>query len=117
TTAARRRARGANPARQIADAAAAAWGRDVREDLLERVSDDGPQRGSGRDARRRHVAGAFRATGPAPGEVWLVDDVVTTGATLSACAHALRRAGARRVCAVAFARVTHDGPRRVAAGV
>ncbi|MBA2506276.1 MAG: ComF family protein, partial [Thermoleophilaceae bacterium] len=35
----------------------------------------------------------------------VVDDVVTTGATLGACAAALRAGGARRVSAVAFARV------------
>jgi predicted amidophosphoribosyltransferase len=36
--------------------------------------------------------------------VLLVDDVVTTGATVSACADTLARAGARRITALAFAR-------------
>ena len=40
--------------------------------------------------------------GPVPRSVLLVDDVLTTGATLSACAGALRRAGAARVVAVTF---------------
>jgi predicted amidophosphoribosyltransferase len=39
-----------------------------------------------------------------------VDDVLTTGATLAACALALRRAGAREVSAVTFARALAGGP-------
>jgi len=42
--------------------------------------------------------------GEVPRSVLLVDDVLTTGATLSACAKALRGAGAVRVCAVTFTR-------------
>jgi predicted amidophosphoribosyltransferase len=62
------------------------------------------QRGLGLAERRRNVAGAFRARGPLPARVCLVDDVYTTGATVSAAASALRKAGAREVHVVTLAR-------------
>jgi predicted amidophosphoribosyltransferase len=48
-------------------------------------------------------------------DLWLVDDVVTTGATLEACASVLRDAGATRVRALTFARADSLGPSAVAA--
>ena len=61
------------------------------------------QRGLPRTERRRNVARAFTARGTAPARVCLVDDVYTTGSTATACATALRRAGARRVDVVCLA--------------
>ena len=59
--------------------------------------------------RRANVAGAFAYGGPALTglRVAIVDDVVTTGATVQACATVLREAGAREVWAVAFARASY----------
>lgn len=56
-------------------------------------------------ARRRNVRGAFAVTGPLPAHITLIDDVMTTGATLQAAASALRRAGVERVDAWVCARV------------
>jgi ComF family protein len=64
-----------------------------------------PQAGLSNAQRRENVSGAFRATRKLTGlHVLLVDDVLTTGASASACARALKRAGARRVTVLALAR-------------
>ena len=55
--------------------------------------------------RRRNLRNAFVAAGSLPAHVALVDDVMTTGATLQAAARALRRAGVERVDAWVCARV------------
>jgi predicted amidophosphoribosyltransferase len=98
---ARRLKRGHNPAERLALELAAAWELPCLP-LLERTR-GGRQRGSSA-AERRSVRGAFRATGPAPRRVAVIDDVYTTGATAAATASALRAAGARHVEAIAFAR-------------
>jgi ComF family protein len=71
---------------------------------LERVRDTPSQTGLSRTARRRNVEGIFRARRPLPERIWLVDDVVTTGATLCEAARTARRAGARQVVGVCVAR-------------
>ena len=97
----RRLERGHNPAERLACELALAWELPCVP-LLERVR-GGRQRGA-TVTERRSVRGAFRATAAAPRHVALVDDVYTTGATANAAASALRKAGARRVEVVTFAR-------------
>jgi predicted amidophosphoribosyltransferase len=103
---ARRLERGHNPAERLAHELAAVWELPCVP-LLER-SRGGRQRGSSA-AERRTVRGAFRASGPAPRSVAVIDDVYTTGATAAATATALRAVGARRVEAIAFARALRRG--------
>ena len=103
----RLRERGFNPAAVIAREAFAGSPARLAPGLLERVRDTPSQAGLGRRARLRNVEGAFRGrlgSGPRPSRVWLVDDVVTTGATLAAAAAALRAAGVGEVIGVGLAR-------------
>lgn len=102
-----------NQSSALAQGVAKVAGVPVRLGLLERSRRTPPQVGLDRAARLRNVAGAFRVPEAARAEVAgralvLVDDVLTTGATLDACAKALLRAGATRVDVLVFARVV-DG--------
>jgi ComF family protein len=80
-------------------------------DVLVRTRSTPPQVGLSRDQRRRNIAGAFAVTPGGAAKIAgrglvLVDDVITTGATLDACASALKRAGAARVDGLALALVS-----------
>lgn len=98
---ARLRRRGFDPAGELAGALAERLGSPL-EPCLERRG--GRRQVGRRRAQRLGQPPRIHATGTAPRSVLLVDDVLTTGATLSACAQALRTAGAARVVAVTFAR-------------
>jgi ComF family protein len=78
---------------------------------LHRVKPTKSQVGLDMEARKQNVADAFEWQGnQAPEVVMLVDDVCTTGATLAECAHALRKAGVRRVYAATVAKADTLGP-------
>jgi predicted amidophosphoribosyltransferase len=99
----RRRKRGHHAAGRLAAELGRRWELPV-EQALRRGRAVSPQRGLTLAERRRNVAGAFVPAGHVPTRVCLVDDVYTSGATANAAASALRKAGARRVEVVTFAR-------------
>ena len=104
-----------NQAGLLAAAIGAQTGLQVSQRVLMRNRATPPQREAiSSDARKRNVAGAFTIRPSLSPFVRgarfvLVDDVLTTGATLSACARALKRAGADHVDALVLARVVKGG--------
>jgi ComF family protein len=103
--AARERQRGYNQAALLAHALGGAASLPVL-DLLERRRSTVRQHGLGKAARLHNLRGAFALRGgvPAPPQAILVDDILTTSATLEACAQVLRAAGATSVYGFAIAR-------------
>ena len=104
---ARMAARGYNQSAELAREIGALAGLAFAEGVLERVRDTRPQVGLKRAERRDNVRDAFAVArgGEVAGKaVLLVDDVMTTGATLEEGARALRTAGAEEVRALCFAR-------------
>jgi ComF family protein len=99
----RLRSRGYNQAAAIAAALGRRAGLEVA-DCLVRTGPAATQVGRHREQRRAGPAGAIEVRGAVPARVLLVDDVVTTGATLAACRDALGAAGASEIAAVVFAR-------------
>jgi ComF family protein len=107
----KRRLRGYNQAALIAVELGKAWRLPVEEDLLRRARDTETQTALTADARLANVAAAFAARHPParPVPVIILDDVLTTGATLRAATSALQSAGWASVTAVTFARaLTYD---------
>jgi ComF family protein len=114
----RERERGYNQSACLARALAARWGDGCRcaEDLLVRTRRTETQTRLTPADRLRNVSGAFSAPQSARNvlrgaHVVLVDDVVTTAATLNACAAALYDAGTRIISFVTFARAPALGDR------
>ena len=102
----RERERTFNQAERLAQGLARRLRLTCQPRLLSRYRPTRPQTALGRRQRMRNVRGAFRLEAGFPiraARLLLVDDVFTTGATADACAKLLKKAGAARVAAVAFA--------------
>jgi ComF family protein len=103
----RERERGYNQAVLVARRLERAWDVPVAVGVLARVLATAPQADLDAPARRRNVRGAFAVVRPAAvvdRHVVLVDDVLTTGATVGECARRLARAGAAVVGVLTVAR-------------
>ena len=102
----RLRRRGYNQALELARPLARALGVPLRHDALQRVRPTAAQTELDARSRRRNIRGAFalRAGVALPAHVAILDDVMTTGATLAECARVLRRAGVPQVDVWALAR-------------
>jgi ComF family protein len=101
------RAREFNQSLLLADRIARRLSLPLSFEHLVRIRDTQPQTELDRRERTRNVRRAFAVREPAGFEnqrVLLVDDVLTTGATVNDCARALRRAGAQSVCVLTLAR-------------
>jgi ComF family protein len=101
----RLRERGFNQAVELARPLARAWGLPLDIALAGRTVDTAPQVSLPWTARRGNMREAFSCHGTLAGRsILVIDDVMTTGATLDALAHVLRKHGAARVCNLVVAR-------------
>lgn len=112
----RERELGYNQSHRLAASLAAWWGVPVWSDVLERARNTETQTRLTPAERLANVSGAFRVRGEQlrvhrSAHLVIADDVVTTGATLNACAAALIAGGARIVSYVTFGRAPAQGDR------
>lgn len=98
--------RGYNQAAELARPLALALGIKYQPKSVTRIRETRPQVGLNAQERQQNIRHAFRADEKIVRgrSVLMIDDVATTGATLSACAEAMRSAGARQVYGLTLAR-------------
>ncbi len=98
--------RGFNQSQYLAEEAARIWDKRIENCLL-RIKNTRPQSLLSPKERRKNVSGAFRLKGRADVKdktVLLIDDVMTTGATVNECSRVLKEGGAARVVVLTLAR-------------
>lgn len=102
----RLRRRGYNQSLELAKPLAEVWHLPLLLDVLQRTRATDAQTTLDAKARRRNVRGAFTvdARSSLPSHIAVLDDVMTTGATLNECVRVLKRAGVERVDVWALAR-------------
>ena len=98
--------RGYNQANLLASPCAIRLGVECNQRALRRIRETRSQVGLSIVQRQNNVSGAFIADSKEVGgkRVLLIDDVLTTGATLNACAEALKQAGAVQIFSLTLAR-------------
>jgi len=102
------RERGYNQSLELARGLGRALGRPVAAQALTRVRDTAPQSSLDMARRRENIRDAFASVQVHARNILLVDDVYTTGATLTECARTLRRAGAAGLDALVLARAGRE---------
>ena len=100
----RRKKRGIDHGRTLCEAVAKQTGMPMKQ-LLIRSSNSHTQRGLNREARLKNISNSICSTEAIKMPVLLIDDVLTTGATVSACTNALLAAGAPNVFALTATKV------------
>ncbi|HBG82162.1 TPA: ComF family protein [candidate division CPR2 bacterium] len=98
----RKNERGFNQSELLARELGRSLGLEVRKILGKRLR--APQMGLNRKERQQNLKGAFYGISKPPKKVLLVDDVLTTGATVKECTRVLKENGAREVAVAVFAR-------------
>lgn len=104
----RRKKRGFNQATLLAEHMSRTTGMPMREALY-RIDSRVPQRGLNAVQRKKNLAGCMKADDSVRGKrILLIDDIYTTGATVSEAARALHQAGAKGVGVICAARTSRD---------